>query len=150
MAFNIKIFVLTLRPYPVNFMLQEKKKIILLIEPNSLLREAYAKFLTIYGYEVIQNSMGTDIDDLRQTKKIDIAIVNVRLNSISGIDVIRTIKNIMPEVKAVGISFTFQTSYAKDLKAAGANAYLLKGTDEKTLLCVLKEVFDDKEYFVTQ
>jgi|SRR5581483_6428237 len=125
----------------------EEKKTILLVEPYTQLREAYAYYLAMHGYEVIQDGTGLDIEKICQTEKFDIAIVNVRLNNITGIDVIRKIKTVLPKVKAIGISFTFQTSYARDLKNAGASAYLLKGTDEKILLRILK---GDEEYFVRQ
>ena len=125
-------------------------KTILLIEPYTQLREAYAYFLALHGYEIIQDGTGADIDNICQTEKFDIVITNVHLPETSGADVIRKIKAIHPLVKAIGISFTFQTNYVNELKKAGANAYLLKGMDEKILLRVLKEIFEDKEYFVNR
>lgn len=81
------------------------EKTILVVEDNDFVRMQIVKFLTDDGYNVVEAVQGGEALELVTANKIDMAIVDLRMEPVDGFEFIRAIrgKNIqIPVILATG------------------------------------------------
>ena len=89
---------------------------------------------------VAESETGKEGVDKTLIQKPDVVIVDLGLNDMSGIDVIKTINDNLPKTKIVVLSSHDGQNEVFDALSNGANAYVLKDIEDKELLFVIKTV----------
>ncbi len=103
-------------------------KRILIVEDNMLVQEVYASALQSLGCEVITADDGNEALALAEEEEPDLIIMDIMLPGVSGLDLVKTMKN-DPGLKDTPIIVVTTMAMAADqekIKAAGADAYLPK------------------------
>ncbi len=101
---------------------------ILLVEDEDMIRELYNRQLTKAGFIVTAVSTGEDGLKALQTDTFDIALLDIMLPGINGLQVLREYKVKKPTTPMIVIMLTNlgQESVIKEGFDLGANAYLIK------------------------
>ena len=72
--------------------------------------------------------------DLIKSLQPDVAVLDIRMPVLSGIDVVRQLKSISPGTRALMLTAYDDDEYVLALMEAGASGYLLKTAHEKDLV----------------
>ena len=126
-----------------------EKKPILIVDDHPFFREGVKSLLTKQStYEVIGEA-GSGEEGLRKTKEIrpDLVIMDIGLPDISGIEVTRKIRELLPETKVVILSMHLKIDYIIKAFQAGATGYITKESATGRLLECLDSV-SKGEYFM--
>jgi two-component system, NarL family, response regulator NreC len=100
------------------------------------------------GFEVVaEASNGREAVRLAQQLKPDIAIMDIAMPQLNGIDATEQIKKLSPATKVLVLSMHADESYVIRVLAAEARGYLLKDSAEVDLLPALRSVLQGRPYF---
>lgn len=122
---------------------------VLIIEDHNVVREGLAALLKVADGLDVVGEAADGVEAIAQFRKHqpDIALIDLRLPRLSGVDVIERIRMETPHAR-----FIVLTTYDGDediyraLKA-GARAYLLKDSAEADLLAAVRALTDGKSFF---
>ncbi len=89
---------------------------------------------------------GDALLDLLATTPIDVALVDVRMPGMSGLDALERIRAEFPQVRVVILSMHDQPAYVRRAIELGASGYLLKNTGRDELIRALEAVADGGAY----
>ena len=81
-----------------------------------------------------------------QAAKPDIAVVDITLESGSGLELIKDLRVLQPHMAVVVLSMHDESLYAERAMRAGAKGYLAKKETTKKILLVIREVLDGRLY----
>jgi DNA-binding NarL/FixJ family response regulator len=100
------------------------------------------------GFEVVaEASNGREAVRLAQQLKPDIAIMDIAMPQLNGIDATEQIMKLSPTTKVLVLSMHADESYVIRVLAAQARGYLLKDSAEVDLIPALKSVMQGRPYF---
>jgi signal transduction histidine kinase/DNA-binding response OmpR family regulator len=104
----------------------DEKRRILIVDDESLIRQAMADYLTDCGYETATASDGAEGLAKAQSEKFDIVLVDLRMPRMDGLEVISILKGAQPELPIVVVSGTGVLDDAVEAMRQGAWDYLTK------------------------
>lgn len=106
----------------------QPKQRVLLVEDEDMIRELYLRQLTKAGFEVVACPNGEEGLKALQTQQFNIALLDIMLPGINGLQVLREYKVKNPQSNMIVIMLTNlgQESVIKEGFDLGANAYLIK------------------------
>jgi len=113
-------------------------KTILLVEDERNLRAMYAQELEAEGFTVIAVPDAHSAMTRVQDTKIDLAILDIKLDGPSGIDILQDLAKDHREVKVI-INTAYPT-YKNDFQTWSADAYLVKSSDLSELKNKVREL----------
>jgi DNA-binding NarL/FixJ family response regulator len=95
---------------------------------------------------------GTDFLAFVETaeQNIDVAIIDLKLNEESGIDLTKKLKEISPNTKVIIISSHYKLSFLGFILKNGSDAFLPKGITPQQLHKVILHVAEHGYYFTTE
>jgi DNA-binding NarL/FixJ family response regulator len=100
------------------------------------------------GYEVVaEASNGREAVRLAQQLKPDIAIMDIAMPQLNGIDATEQILKLSPATKVIVLSMHADESYVIRVLAVQARGYILKDSAEADLLPALRSVLQGRPYF---
>ena len=126
-----------------------QKKTILIIDDHPLFREGLKAIVERgSGYEVIEEA-GTGRKGLEMVKKLkpDLITVDMSLPDMTGIQLTREIKSILPDARIMIVSMHSKIDYIAEAFQAGATGYVVKESASDRLLQALESVARG-EYFL--
>ena len=109
---------------------------LVLADDHGIVREGIAAFcvsrpeLKILG----QSSDGAEAVDLILSLKPDFAVLDLNMPKLSGLEVIRRVRQAKSETKLIVLSISRDENVIRDLFRSGANGYLLKDGPARTSL----------------
>jgi DNA-binding response OmpR family regulator len=117
---------------------------ILIVEDYADIREMYATFLGENGFEVVQAADGLQAIALSAASPIDLAVVDLGLPQVSGIEVIRRFRAEAGLAKMRIISLTAHAGERprSEALAAGADLALTKPCLPEDLLAAVRKLLD--------
>ena len=80
----------------------------------------------------------------------DVLLLDIRMPDGNGIDICRELSREIPELAVIALTNFEETHYVKQMLRSGAKGYLLKNTDQETLLKAIEEVFLGRRYLDSQ
>jgi len=80
-------------------------------------------------------------------KKPDVAILDISMPKLSGIEVTRTLKQKQPEIKVLILTIHEDEEYVYQIVRAGANGYMLKNAEKKEILSAVRAVAAGEPFF---
>jgi DNA-binding NarL/FixJ family response regulator len=120
---------------------------IFLVEDHASMRAALQEFLdTMSGFEVCGAVENAD-SALGQitAAKVDLALIDVSLPGMNGIDLVRALTKRCPTLFCVMLSGHGEQNYVRRSLAAGASGFILKGNPDE-LPIALRAVLDGEIY----
>ncbi|MDL1963081.1 MAG: sigma-54 dependent transcriptional regulator [Deltaproteobacteria bacterium] len=117
---------------------------ILVVDDDQGMREFLEILLIREGYEVISASGGKEALCLCKKYKFDLAITDLKMPKVDGIDVLKSIKEISPETMVILITAYASGETAVAAMQEGAYDYLEKNFDVDDLKAVIKDALSKK------
>ncbi len=113
-------------------------KSILIVEDEWNLRLLYSQEFNSEGYEVVAVPDGQSAREQVRLRKFDLAIVDVKLEGESGLEVLR---DIMTEDRQLRVILnSAYSSFMSDFTSWSADAYLVKSSDLSELKSKVREL----------
>ena len=100
---------------------------VLIVDDEKHIRLLYAEELEEEGYEVALASDGTGILELIEKEKPDVVVLDIKMVSTNGLDVLQEIRNKFYNLPVILCSA--YGSYKVDIKSIAADAYVVKSSD---------------------
>jgi len=101
-----------------------------LVDDHPVVREGLRAILASAGVEIVGEAAdGREALRLIRETLPDVAVVDVALPGLSGIELCRRVRRRLPQVQMVLISMFDEAAWRAEAAAAGAAAYVLKGED---------------------
>lgn len=115
---------------------------ILLIDDEPSQVTSVSAFLKRRDYQVISASSGMDGIRILKGTRVDLVLTDFRMPDISGLDVVREVKKINPEIPVIVITAFSDPQDAVRVMKEGAFDYLSKPIDLDELEILVKKVVD--------
>jgi DNA-binding NarL/FixJ family response regulator len=119
---------------------------VLLADDHRLLREAFTRLLEptcdVVGAVADGRALLAVAPDLRP----DIAVIDIAMPLLNGLDAARQLKRAMPKVKVIFLTMSEDPDVAAEAFRVGASGYLLKNSAASELLQAIQEVSRGHSY----
>jgi len=110
------------------------RPLILTIDDEPGIRMSFRRYLSEFGYEVIEAGDGGEGLEVFEDRRPDLALVDLRMPGMDGIEVIAHIKEESPDTPVIVVSGTGNINDAIDALRLGAWDYLLKPLGDMAVL----------------
>ncbi len=116
----------------------EIKGIVLVVEDDEMQRELVSENLRQAGYQVYEAAGTHQALDLANQQPVEIAVVDYKLGSESGLELIRELKRINPLITPVMVTAFASIETAVEAIKQGAYDYVVKPVDFQKFLLILE------------
>lgn len=113
---------------------------VLVVDDELIMRESLAGWLERDGYEVEKASSGEEALERSKSSRYDILIVDIKMEGMSGLELLKHINENDPEVAIVMITAYGSISTAIEAMKNGACDYLLKPFDPNELGIIIEKI----------
>lgn len=120
---------------------------ILLAEDNPINQKVVKKILELQGHQIVVVSHGQDAIDLLKAETFDLAILDLQMPDIGGIDIIKAYRSMQkqePAIPFIILTANATREAAEECEAVGVEAYLTKPIRSAHLLDVVREILGGK------
>jgi two-component system chemotaxis response regulator CheY len=107
---------------------------ILIVDDSSYARRVHRAMLEGAGHSVSEASTGTSAIEAFSLQRPDVVLLDLSMEDIGGIEVLRTLRAIDAEARVVVVSADIQKSTALGVMAAGASRFVPKPATAEDLL----------------
>jgi two-component system chemotaxis response regulator CheY len=107
---------------------------VLLVDDSGLARRSSRRMLESAGYEVVEAEDGLVALERYFLEKPDIVLLDLVMKGMTGLDVLRKLHEMDPQVRAIVVSADIQDSSRELATAGGACNFLHKPVDRTVLL----------------
>ncbi len=115
---------------------------ILIVDDELIMRESLAGWLERDGHEIATAASGNEAMDKLKESHFDILLVDIKMEGMSGLDVLRQVKEDDPDVAVVMITAYGSISTAIEAMKNGAYDYLLKPFDPDALGVLIDKIVE--------
>jgi len=121
---------------------------ILIADDHTIVREGLKQILAETSDIAVSGEASTGQDTLRKVRShnYDIILLDISLPGISGLDVLKQIKSLKPDLPVLILSMYPEEQYAVRTLRAGASGYLTKESASVELIRAIREVARGKKY----
>ena len=114
---------------------------VILVDDHPIVREGLRRLLAAYPEFVMvaETEYGKAAVDLAEQLHPALAIVDLLLPDLNGMEVIRRIVRVSPHTRVVALSMYSDELHVMEALRAGAIGYIVKGSDPETMLLTLRE-----------
>lgn len=121
---------------------------IILADDHQLFRDGINSLLSDAGdVDVVAAvSSGRELLESLENIKVDVAIVDIAMTGMTGIEATRIINEKFPNVKVLILSMHNSEEFVQNAIQAGAQGYLPKDTGKEVLLKAIHEIFQGHMY----
>jgi two-component system response regulator NreC len=122
---------------------------VLLAEDHTVVRQGLRKILEHGGDVEIVGEVGEGRAalDAAQRLRPNVAVIDIGLPGLNGIEVTRQLARSVPETKVLILSMHADDAYIRQALKAGAKGYLLKDADDQDLLKAVVALSNGGSYF---
>src|SRR3989442_574631 len=127
---------------------QKQKRKVFLVDDHPLVREWLTNLINQQPDLVVcgeSDRAPQALQAIAQSKP-DVAIVDISLEDSSGIELIKTLKQVQPEVLVLVLSMHDESLYAERALRAGAKGYVMKRETTKKMIEAIRQVLEGKLY----
>ncbi|MFH2124221.1 MAG: response regulator [Pseudomonadota bacterium] len=122
-----------------------KKTVILIIDDDPAVRQVLADIMEFKGYGTLVAKDGAEALSLMQANDIDLALIDLGLPDISGLDLLSLIKVGHPSTAAIILTGNATLESAIDATSRGAFSYLQKPYNIDQLLLQIKRAIEKQQ-----
>jgi DNA-binding NarL/FixJ family response regulator len=120
---------------------------VLLADDHQIVREGLRALLEKAGHEVVgEAGDGHEACKLARTLKVDIAVLDLSMPLLNGMDAAREMRSLSPEVKTIMLSMYSDKRCVLQALKVGAKGYVLKSQAADDLLRAIREVARGEVY----
>jgi len=119
-----------------------EKAVVLIIDDDRNMRKSLADIFRVKGFEVLSAFSGAQGLALMQERFINVALIDLGLPDISGLDVLEWMKRASPATEAIVLTGHATIDSAIEAANRGAYSYMLKPYDVDLLLLHLKRALE--------
>ena len=118
---------------------------IIIVDDDEGIRETLAAILQEEGYQVDTAESGKEAIEKTDAKFYNLALIDIRLPDIEGIDLLKQIKDTVPKVRKIIITGYPTLQNAVEAVNNGADAYVLKPFDMEKVLRIIGEQLEKQQ-----
>jgi DNA-binding NtrC family response regulator len=115
---------------------------ILIVDDELIMRESLSGWLRRDGHDVALAVSGEEAMEILKDSRFDILLVDIKMEGMSGLDVLRQVKESDPDVAVVMITAYGSIATAIDAMKNGAYDYLLKPFDPNALGVLIERIIE--------
>ncbi|HSQ73675.1 MAG TPA: response regulator transcription factor [Rubrivivax sp.] len=121
---------------------------LLLVDDHTIVREGLKRILgsTEEGWDITEESSGFQALDSLRRARFDLAIVDLSMPGMSGLELIHRIRTEFPPLPVLVLSMHAEEEYALRAFKAGANGYVTKDSAAEELLQAVRKVLHGGAY----
>lgn len=116
---------------------------ILFVEDEQSIRENYVTYLKMFFSEVYEAEDGEKAYDIYKQKKPDIMIVDINIPKLSGLELLRKIRENDYNTKAIVLTAHTDKTFLLEATSLKLTRYLVKPVSRKDLKEALKDTIDE-------
>jgi len=118
---------------------------ILIVDDNENMLETLSDILQEQGYDTETATTGKEAIRKAKNIAINIAIIDIKLPDITGMEVLQTFRRLYPNRKNIIITANATLLNTIDALNMGANAYIMKPLDHTRLEQALTQCLDEQQ-----
>lgn len=115
---------------------------ILIVDDDPRLRATLTDILRLKGFFPLDVGVGAEALQRAQENSLDAAVIDLRLEDMSGLDLLRRLKACVPEIECIVLTGHASQASAIEAINSGAFAYLQKPFDMEQLLLLLRRAVE--------
>ncbi|KPK28911.1 MAG: Fis family transcriptional regulator [Nitrospira bacterium SG8_3] len=115
---------------------------ILIVDDELIMRESLAGWLERDGHEVEKTASGEEALEILKESRFDILLVDIKMEGMSGLDVLKQVKETDPDVEIVMITAYGSIATAIEAMRNGAYDYLLKPFEPDELGILIEKIIE--------
>jgi len=120
---------------------------ILLADDHQIVREGLRALLERAGHEVVGEAAdGHEACKMARTLNPDIAVIDISMPLLNGLDAVREIRSLSPDIKSFVLTMYPDKAYVLQALKVGAKSFVLKSQAADDLLRALREVARGEVY----
>jgi len=120
---------------------------ILLADDHMMVRQGIRALLEKEGFEVVAEAMdGRDAVRLAEKVKPDVAVLDIAMPLLNGIDAAREIRRVSPRTKTTLLTVHEENQYVVEALRAGVTGYVVKTKAAEDLVKAIREVSQGAVY----
>ena len=121
---------------------------LLIVDDHPIMRQGLTHVLQLEPDLTVcaQADNATRAVALLETDAFDLALIDLTLQGVSGLDLLKTIRVRWPELPVLVLSMHDELLYAERVLRAGARGYVMKGEDSARLVAAVRRVLDGQLY----
>ena len=126
----------------------ESRFSLLMVDDHTIVREGLKRILEPIAHQwaMTEAASGFQALECLRRQHIDLAIVDLSMPGMSGLDLVRRIKSEFPRVAVLVLSMHGEEQYARRAFKAGANGYVTKDTAATELVSAVRKVSSGGAY----
>ena len=115
---------------------------ILVVDYEAELRKSLAELLRLRGFFVEEAKCGEDAVNMAVSENFHIALVDLMMPGMSGLDTLKELKKIRPKMQVIMITAFGTVDSAVDAIKKGACHYILKPFNIENLVAIIRSVLE--------
>jgi len=120
---------------------------VLLADDHQIVRQGLRGILVAAGHEVIgEASDGREALKLARTLNPDIAVLDLSMPLLNGLDAAREMRRLVPDIKIILLTMYTDKGYVLQALRAGARGYVLKTQAAEDLISAIREILRGETY----
>lgn len=121
------------------------ESVILVVDDEEIVRTSISAFLRDkFKGSVHTFSDGDEVISFMKSNCADLIILDIKMPKISGINVIKEAKKILPEIDILVVSAWISSDVANEAICAGATDYIVKPLDLKVLELKVSDILNKR------
>lgn len=132
-------------------MKKSKKFNVLLADDHNIVRHGLKKILQDEFTEVFvgEASRDTEVFDQLNQNKWDLVILDINMPGKSGLEILKDIKSLYPELPVLILSMYPEEQFALRVMKSGASGYVRKDSAPEELVNAVNEILNGRKYLST-
>ena len=122
-----------------------KRKPILVVDDESIVRESIKDWLENSGYKVVTAETGEEALEMMKKQDFGVVVIDVRLPGKTGLMVLKEVKVLKPDIKSIIITAYPNAEFANEVKKLHAIDYLIKPINPDDLEKLIREALQKTE-----
>lgn len=118
---------------------------ILIVDDELIMRESLAGWLERDGHKVDKAASGEEALKLLENTRYDILLLDIKMDGMSGLEVLKRVRESDPDVAVVMITAYGSVSTAIEAMKNGAYDYLMKPFDPNELGLLIEKIIEQQE-----
>lgn len=122
-------------------------KKVLIVEDNELNMKLFNDLLEAHGIETIQSNNGLEVLDLAKQNKPDLILMDIQLPQVSGLDVIKWLKNdpVLADVPVIAVTAFAMKGDEEKIRKGGCEDYISKPISVSRFLEVIQKYLNGED-----
>ncbi|HEY2981211.1 MAG TPA: response regulator transcription factor [Anaerolineales bacterium] len=120
---------------------------VLLADDHQIVRQGLRGLLEAAGHEVVgEASDGREALKLARTLNPDIAVLDLSMPLLNGLDAAREIRRLAPDIRTILLTMYTDKDYVLQALRAGARGYVLKTQAAEDLISAIRDILRGETY----